>query len=130
MRHYLFTVMPEFELDLFESSDAFMEQDMDFYSVCLRGEEDLICLLELLRMAPKNVYNLEANRYFDKVYDLSGLKFPEMNEIKFDQLYKKWIYLTGRTSDMDEYGQLTFINGYAREWNNIGCVVVAQESVT
>ena len=126
MERYLFVGLKDLDISIFQSGDAFMEQDMDFFEIALNNEKELRTLFQLLRIPEAQEIHLEGSQDFSKVYDFTSSTIPVMNQEKFDQFYKKWIYESGRDNNTDEYGQLAFIKGRAKEWNNLGGLVVAK----
>lgn len=127
MQHYLFAspnTSNRRTLDSIESLDDACE---DFFSVALSSKKELEILLELLGLERIDEESLPNSEDFSSVIDLSRLKLPEYNTEEFDQFYALWLSKTGRESGMDEYGQLTFIQGQAKKWNQRQCKVVLSE---
>ena len=82
-------------------------------------------LFELLGVTDVVEESLPDSEDFESVIDLSTSKLPEFSAEEFDAFYKKWLARSGRESDMDEYGQLIFLQSYAKKWNkNLHIVVL------
>ena len=57
------------------------------------------------------------NSEYTKYWDISNFKLPELDEKQFDNFFHKWIEKSNRNHNMDEYGNLIFLQGMSSEWN-------------
>ncbi len=64
---------------------------------------------------------------FDKKWNISSYKLPELNEEQFDTFYQDWIRQSGRENTMDEFGQLIFLQGLTPKWNQLAHRLVVRE---
>ena len=117
MKSCVFTSGASIELDNFDSLLSFDASYSDWFEVVLSDEKELKILLELLEIKNYKESPLSNSEDFYKIIDFSSSFFPEFDMETFDVFYDKWLYKSGRESDMDEYGQLVFIQGHAKEWN-------------
>jgi hypothetical protein len=122
---------------IFASSNSVSEKDFaslvtfddnfgEWFEVVLANEKELEMLFSLLGVDRIQKITLTDSEDFEKLYDYSQLSLPEYNIEQFDSFYENWLEMTGRESDMDEYGQLIFIQGHAVEWNKNAKRIVLQ----
>jgi len=112
---------------LFESMDSLMELSEGFFSVALSNEQERLALFQLLDIEGAKILDLPDHTEFLKMYDFSSSRLPVLSVDEFDELYGRWIKCTGRESNMDEYGQLTFVQGQAEHWNSLPTKLVMIE---
>jgi hypothetical protein len=118
MMNFNFIASNRLELDDFKDIEKFVDSYPDFQTVFLKDEIELNLLLQLIgieKIIPQELNELE----FSKYWDLSKFKFPEFNEEQFDQFYKKWLHKSCRDNNMDEYGNLIFLQGLSKQWNQM-----------
>lgn len=113
---------------IFTSSNSVSEKDFaslitfdanfrEWFEVVLANEKELEILFDLLGVDRIQKVPLSGSEDFEKLYDYSQCSLPEYDIEQFDSFYEHWLEITGRESDMDEYGQLIFIQGRAVKWN-------------
>ncbi len=117
MRSYVFASTKFVEEKDFESLLSFADKCPEFFEVVLSKESELEVLFRLLGLEHVVQTELARSDDFEVLYDYSSQKLPEWTIEQFDDFYGKWLEQTGRESDMDEYGQLIFIQGHAANWN-------------
>lgn len=115
--HFLFASPNISDRSIFYSIEDWDNTCEGIFDIALSSIKELEILLSLLGINEFSMKNLPNNRYFSGVIDISQYKIPELNKTDFDQFYEVWLSKTGRESNMDEYGQLIFIQGEARKWN-------------
>ena len=108
MKYYNFIGSDRFDIDDFNNIERFVDTYPNFQSIILKNENELILLLELIGISELNFHHLN-NVDFSKVWDLSNSKLPEFNEEQFDSFYKNWIRRSKHDDNMDEYGNLVFL---------------------
>jgi len=101
-----------------KSIEALDEVTDDFFEVVLSSAKEFEVLLNLLGIsdAIKQI-ELQQSDDFNALYDYSSNSLPEMTIEDFDEFYQAWLNQSGRDTDMDEYGQLIFLQGQASNWN-------------
>ncbi len=115
------------DLNNFKDVEEFVNSYPDFQTVVLNNETELEILLKL--MGIDEFKSQELNEIdFCKYWDLSDFKLPEYNEKEFDQFYQKWIKKTGRENNMDEYGNLIFLQGLSIKWNRLNYRLIVKEN--
>ncbi len=125
MQHYVFASPGTFDREAFNSVATLENVCDEFFDVSLSGTEELELLFELLGITDVVEESLPDSEDFNSVIDLSTSKLPEFSAEEFDAFYEKWLARSGRESDMDEYGQLIFLQRYAKKWNkNLHIVVL------
>jgi hypothetical protein len=128
MQHYLFASSGALDRETFHSIEALNSVCDEFFDVSLSSKKELELLFELLGIADVLEENLPSSEDFISVFDISKSKLPEFSAAEFDEFYVKWLARSGRESDMDEYGQLVFLQGYAKKWNkNLHKVVLSEK---
>ena len=90
------------------------------------NENELKLLLELLGIREISSHEL-SNVEFSKYWDISRFKFPEFDDLQFDQFYEKWIQKSNRDNSMDEYGNLVFLRGLSSKWNRLKYRMIVRE---
>lgn len=126
MMYFNFIASDSFELDSFTNIDKFVDSYPDFQTVVLNDENELVLLLKLMGMEKVNVQKLNHSELL-KYWDLSTFKFPECNAEQFDEFYENWIKSSNRDNNMDEYGQLIFIQDLAQKWNTSKYRIIVKE---
>ncbi len=126
MKSFVFTSSNNVNVEHFDSLVTFDDQFHEWFEVVLANEKELFTLLDLLGISNIQSIELTDSEDFVKLYDYSSVELPELSEKLFDMLYEKWLAETGRESDMDEYGQLIFIRGKAKEWNKNSNRIILQ----
>jgi len=117
MESFVFASSNDIEARDLNSLVRFVGKAGDFYEVVLADKNELKILFSLLGMSLPEESMLNDSEDFFSVLDCSSFSFPELSADEFDVFYDEWIDKTGRKSDMDEYGQLIFIQGQAAKWN-------------
>ncbi|WP_027395795.1 hypothetical protein [Aquimarina latercula] len=116
MEQYNFIASDNFDLNYFKEIDKFVDSFPDFQTVSLKNDNELRNLLDLLEI--KDYRELEIpDSEFQRCWNISTAKLPELNEAEFNKFYELWITKSDRMNNMDEYGQLIFLQGLSREWN-------------
>ncbi|GGX41498.1 hypothetical protein [Undibacterium squillarum] len=125
MQRYVFASPVTLNKEAFNSVATLENVCNEFFDVSLSGTRELELLFELLGVADVAEESLPDSEDFNSVIDLSTSKLPEFSTEEFDVFYGEWLARSGRESDMDEYGQLIFLQGYAKKWNkNLHIVVL------
>lgn len=125
MQRYVFASPVTLDREAFNSVATLENVCNEFFDVSLSGARELELLFELLGVADVAEESLPDSEDFNSVIDLSTSKLPEFSTEEFDAFYGEWLARSGRESDMDEYGQLIFLQGYAKKWNeNLHIVVL------
>ncbi|UJB70427.1 hypothetical protein HRE53_04785 [Acaryochloris sp. 'Moss Beach'] len=125
--HFLFASPNTSDRSVFYSIEDWDNVCEGILDIALSSIKELEILLSLLGINDFVIENLPNSEYFSGLIDISQYKIPEFNETDFDQFYELWLSKTGRESNMDEYGQLIFIQGEARKWNQRLCKVILIE---
>lgn len=115
------------DLNSFEDIEKFADDFPDFQTVVINDENELKILLKLMNIhdiAPSELKTPE----FSKYWDLSSFLLPELNEEQFDQFYEAWIQKSNRSNNMDEYGNLIFLQGLSSKWNKMNYRLVVKEN--
>ena len=100
----------------------------EFFSVMLASDDELELLMGLLGIEPLRSISLRSNTEFLALFDYSDKFLPQMTQEDFDVFYEKWLRLTHRDSNMDEYGQLLFLQGRAASWNQMASRFILREA--
>lgn len=100
----------------------------ELFSVTLASDEELELLMGLLGIEPLRSILLRPNTEFLALFDYSEKFLPQMNQEDFDVFYEKWLRLTHRDSNMDEYGQLLFLQERAVSWNQMASRFILREA--
>ena len=99
----------------------------DFQTVTLNNEDELHLLLEILEIKGFETKTLDSLE-FDRIWDISDHKLPELNQGQFDEFYSDWLKLSGRDNNMDEFGQLVFLQGLTSQWNQHPYRLIVREN--
>jgi hypothetical protein len=127
MMNFNFIASNRLELDDFKDIEKFVDSYPDFQTVFLKDEFELNMLLQLIgieKIIPQELNGSE----FSKYWDLSNFKLPEFNEEQFDQFHKKWLEESCRENNMDEYGNLIFLQGLSKQWNKMRHRLIVKEN--
>lgn len=127
MENFNFIAGNKFELDDFKSIETFIDVYSDFQTVTLNDTDELLLLLRLI-----GIDNVISQKFIDsefsEYWDLSDYKLPELNEDQFDKFYNEWIEKSHRTNNIDEYGNLIFLQGKSKLWNSAKYRLVVLEN--
>ena len=124
MMNFIFIAGEDFDLNDFKDIEIFFDSYPDFQSVVLNDEEELNLLLGHIGIEPRDSHEVKS-KYFTKYWNLSEYHLPEFNE-EFDLFYKKWIAISGRTNNMDEFGSLIFLQGLSTRWNKMNHRIIVK----
>jgi hypothetical protein len=127
MMNFNFIASNRLELDDFKDIEKFVNSYPDFQTVFLKDEFELNLLLQIIdieKIIPQELNESE----FSKYWDLSNFKLPEYNEVQFEQFYKEWLEKSCRDNNMDEYGNLIFLQGLSRKWNQFNYRLIVKEN--
>jgi hypothetical protein len=127
VQHYIFASPNTKDRCVLNSIESLESVCDEFFDVALSGKKELEILLALLGIGSVIEESLPASEDFSSLIDLSEFNIPELDKDEFDALYESWLIKTGRESNMDEYGQLIFIQGRAKSWNKRPIKVVLIE---
>lgn len=127
MAHFNFIACDNFDIKNLTDVETFVDNYPGFQTVALADESELQLLLQLMGIDEFIAYNLN-NSAFIKYWDTSNFKFPELDEIKFDDFYQKWKEISQRENSMNEYGSLIFLQGLSSEWNKLNHRIIIQET--
>ncbi|WP_143451521.1 hypothetical protein [Janthinobacterium sp. 13] len=129
IQSYLFASSNELIATASLSIDTLMAATCaELFSVTLASDEELELLMGLLGIEPLRSISLRPNTEFLALFDYSDKFLPQMNQEDFDVFYEKWLRLTHRDSNMDEYGQLLFLQGRAASWNQMASRFILREA--
>lgn len=124
--HFNFIASNSFDLNNFNKVDLFVDSHPDFQTVYLEDEEELKLLFRLMDINDSTEQKLNSSE-FDRLWNISSYKLPELNEEQFDKFYQEWIKQSGRENNMDEFGQLIFLQGLTPKWNRLSHRIVVRE---
>lgn len=128
MEYYNFIASDEFSPKDLQDINRFIHTFNDVQTVTLKDENQLKLLLNLIGVENNQEYEI-SGVHFSKYWDLSSSEFPVFNEDEFNLFYKKWISISQREDNMDEYGNLIFLQGIAKKWNTMKHRLVVKESI-
>ena len=118
MYHYIFASTNIATATAAQSLEALDESSDRLFEVVLANQNQFKILLTLLEIHEGVIKTpLAQSEDFDILYDYSTILLPEMTTGEFEQFYQDWIEQSARDNDMDEYGQLLFLQGQASQWN-------------
>ena len=124
MIHFSFVPLDELNSEILNSLEKRYElEDV----LTLDTSEELQIFVELLGagLVKSSFENLQE---VDLSWLITGtLKY--FNESDFESFYQKWIGLTGRDNNMDEYGQLICFNSCVGKLNKATHKVVLQNAI-
>ncbi|MXN92915.1 hypothetical protein GR160_16940 [Flavobacterium sp. Sd200] len=116
--NFHFIATDSFDVNSLNDIEIFVEKYPDFQTISLENENELKLLLELMNINFSSFNALDI-RDFEKYWDMSNYKFPELNYEQFDMFYQNWILKSKRINTMDEYGNLIFLQGLSSKWNKL-----------
>lgn len=117
--NFNFIAADQFRANTLDSVEKFVDNYPDFQTVTLNNEGELNLLLSLMGIGDAVGHDL-TNGEFSKHWDLSKYKLPEFDDQQFNNFYETWIQRSNRERNMDEYGNLIFLQGLSSKWNNLG----------
>ncbi|MCC8425958.1 hypothetical protein [Mucilaginibacter sp. UR6-11] len=123
-----FIAVDQFSIDTLDDLEKFVAIYPDFQTVMLADENELTLLLKLMEM-PEFVSQNLNNSDFSKFWDLSGFKLPELDNQQFDKFYENWIQKSHRENNMDEYGNLIFLQGLSTKWNKLKYRLIVKSNI-
>jgi hypothetical protein len=124
--HFNFVASDEFDLSVLNSVESFVDHFPDFQTVWLTDEDELKLLLELMNIDEFVGHELKNTEY-SKYWDLSNFKLPELDNQQFDNFYDSWVKRSSRENNMDEYGNLIFLQGLSSKWNKLKYRLIIKE---
>lgn len=127
MKNFNFIAGNRFELDDFKSIESFVDTYSDFQTVTLNDTDELWLLLQLIGIDNVNAQEFTDSE-FSLYWDLSEFRLPELNEEQFDKFYKDWIEKSHRDNNMDEYGDLIFLQRKSKLWNSLKYRLIVLEN--
>ena len=127
MMNFNFIASDNFELTDFNDIEKFVDKFPDFQTVTFKDENQLRLLLDLIGIKNPPVEILDKVE-FEKIWNLSDFKLPEYNEEQFDNFYREWLRISGRNNNIDEYGNLIFLQGLSTQWNKMKCRLIVKEN--
>lgn len=124
--NFNFVASDHFDLNVLYSVESFVDHFPDFQTVWLEDENELKLLLELMEIYDFVGQELK-NTKFNKYWDLSSFRFPELDNQQFDKFYENWVEKSNRDNNMDEYGNLIFLQGLSSKWNRLKYRLIIKE---
>jgi len=118
----------QFSIGTLDDLEKFIAIYPDFQTVTLADENELTLLLTLMEI-PEFVSQNLNNSDFSKFWDLSVFKLPELNNQQFDKFYENWIQKSHRENNMDEYGNLIFLQGLSTKWNKLKYRLIVKSNI-
>jgi len=118
----------QFSIDTLDDLEKLVAIYPDFQTVMLADENELTLLLKLMEM-PEFVSQNLNNSDFSKFWDVSGFKLPELDNQQFDKFYENWIQKSHRENNMDEYGNLIFLQGLSKKWNKLKYRLIVKSNI-
>ena len=113
-----FIACDQFTIGSLDNVETFVNNYPDFQTVVLADENELKMLLGLIQISEIVSQNLISGE-FSKFWDLSRFSLPELDDQQFDKFYENWIEKSHRENNMDEYGNLIFLQGLSTKWNKL-----------
>jgi len=126
MMNFNFIASDDFDLNNFKDVEKFVDSYPDFQTVVLNNEEELNLLLKHIGIERLDSCELKSKE-FTKYWNLSEFHLPEYNEEDFELFYKKWLQISGRENNMDEFGNLIFLQGMSPKWNKMTHRLIVKE---
>jgi len=124
--NFNFIASNNFDLNDFNNVEKFLVSYSDFQTVVLNNEKELKLLLTLLGIEHTNELELKGTE-FTKFWNLSEFHLPEFNPEEFNLFYEKWINISGRDNNMDEFGNLVFLQEKSSKWNKLQYRLIVKE---
>lgn len=116
-KHFIFASADVPGILASSSIDTLLNTTSEIFAVTLASDGELEVLMNLLGIKLPPSIPLPTNSDFSLLFDYSEKFLPALTAESFDHFYDEWLGSTGRAGNMDEYGQLLFLQGYARDWN-------------
>lgn len=113
-----FIACDQFTIGTLDNVEEFVATYPDFQTIVLIDENELLLLLKLIEI-PEIVSHSLHNSEFSKFWDLSRFTLPELDDQQFEKFYEDWIQKSHRKNNMDEYGNLIFLQGLTTKWNKL-----------
>ena len=124
--HFTFVASDHFDMNVLNSVESFVDNYPDSQTVWLKDENELKLLLEL--MGIHEFVGCELNgKAFNKYWDISKFKFPELDNQQYDRFYESWIKKSKRDNNMNEYGSIIFLQGLSSKWNRLKYRLIIKE---
>lgn len=101
----------------YSSLNSLLNASEEFFVVTLADDHELHLLMRLLDIDLSSPILLSPSGDFVSLFDYSEKSLPVFSLEGFDTFYEEWLSLSKRESNMDEYGQLIFLQGHAASWN-------------
>jgi len=124
--HFNFVATDDFEVSDFYDVGRFVDAYPDFQNVYLKDATEFNMLLELIGIPNPVSVELDAPNY-PRYWDHSAFKLPEYDQEQFDLFYEEWLRKSGRDNNMDEYGNIIFLQGMSSKWNKLKYRLVVEE---
>ena len=124
--NFNFIASNKLDLNDFKNVEKFVDSYPDFQTVVLNNEYELNLLLDLVGIKNVNPLELEGPE-FSKYWNLSDFRLPEFNKEQFELFYEKWIEISGRDNNMDEFGNLILLQGMSPKWNKLDYRLIVKE---
>ncbi len=116
--NFNFIASDDFDLSNFKNVEKFVDSYTNFQTVVLYDKKELNLLLKHIGIERLDSYEIKSTK-FTKYWDLSEFHLPEFNIEEFELFYEKWIEITGRENNMDEFGNLIFLQRTSSKWNKM-----------
>lgn len=116
----------EFDLNSFKSVNKFLDSYPDFQTIVLNNDQELNLLLQHIGIEKVDTYDIKSAE-FSKYWNLTEFQLPEFSEEAFELFYEKWIDISGRENNMDEFGSLIFLQGISPTWNKMNYRLIVKE---
>lgn len=121
-----FIACDQFNINTLDDVEKFVANYPDFQTVVLTDENELRLLLKLFKI-PEFVSHELNHSDFSKFWDLSRFSLPELDNQQFHEFYENWIQESRRENNMDEYGNLIFLQGLSAKWNKLKYKLIVKE---
>lgn len=128
MKHYVFAATDRTISAASGSLVAMGEACQEYFPIALENDDELKILMKLLGVEFLAETQLLSNADFSAIFDFSAAKLPQLGKEEFDYLYDEWLRLSGRQTNMDEYGQLIFLQERGDSWNAMANRFVLRET--
>ena len=124
--NFHFIASDNFTLNDFKDIKKFIESFPDFQSFVLNNEQEPKLLLKLIGIENFDFYELKSS-HFVKYWDISKFYLPEFKDYDFNLFYDKWIEISGRENNMDEFGNFIFLQEMGSKLNKMTCRLIVKE---
>tara|TARA_B100000674_G_C37099626_1_gene583965 strand:+ start:71 stop:457 length:387 start_codon:yes stop_codon:yes gene_type:complete len=118
MVNYIISGNNELENKQFENLSEFADNHSIFFDLNFENEKQFKLLLDLLKIKPQSKTKLEGQDFLELI-DISNNKLPLLNDEEYNEFYNNWLKQTRRENNMDEYGQFIFLQGMAKDLNQL-----------